>query len=106
MEQAPKQESNEVKTVAKPAGKAAGKKTKQPETKAAQVDDEVLADPVAEKLRQQRCIYLIFYLSKKSLIMESFFCIGETFMKMLLRKHNHLCQRLPPSPPSLFSSEK
>jgi len=54
--QAPKQESKEEKTVAKPAGKAAGKKTKQPEAKAVQVDDEVLADPVAEKLRQQRLV--------------------------------------------------
>ncbi|XP_020255574.1 eukaryotic translation initiation factor 3 subunit J-like isoform X1 [Asparagus officinalis] len=53
--QAPKQEPKEEKT-AKPANKSAGKKTKQPEAKATEVADQVLADPVAEKLRQQRLV--------------------------------------------------
>ena len=61
MIQAPKPEPKEEKPGAKPAGKAAGKKMKQPEAvKATQVADQVLADPVAEKLRQQR--YLTIFL--------------------------------------------
>jgi len=54
--QAPKQDPNGKKTVAKPAAKAAGNKEKQPEAKVTQIADEVLADPVAEKLRQQRLV--------------------------------------------------
>lgn len=54
--QVTKQEPKEEKTEAKPASKAAVKKAKQPEVTEAKVADEVLADPVAEKLRQQRLV--------------------------------------------------
>ena len=70
--QAPKQEPKEEKPVAKAASKAAGKKTKQPEAaKATQVADQVLADPVAEKLRQQRylTIFLLLEFSFRVLVL-------------------------------------
>ncbi|KAJ6797634.1 eukaryotic translation initiation factor 3 subunit J-like isoform X1 [Iris pallida] len=54
--QAPKKKPLEEKTTQKSSAKAAGKKLKQPETVEAKVADEVLADPVAEKLRQQRLV--------------------------------------------------
>ncbi|ONK78114.1 uncharacterized protein A4U43_C02F14500 [Asparagus officinalis] len=54
--QPPKQVPKEEKTTVKPASKAPVKKAKQPESKAAQIADEVLADSVAEKLRQQRLV--------------------------------------------------
>lgn len=62
LKQVPKQEPKGEKTVAKPAAKAAGKKEKQSEAKETQIADEVLADPVAEKLRRQRLTYLSFFL--------------------------------------------
>lgn len=52
--QAPKPEPLLEKTEPKPARKGAGKKGKVLEEKKTEVADEVLADPAAEKLRQQR----------------------------------------------------
>ncbi|XP_072954302.1 uncharacterized protein [Typha angustifolia] len=54
--QAPKPEVAVGKTVEKAGGKAAAKKGKQPEINRTEAVDEILADPVAEKLRQQRLV--------------------------------------------------
>lgn len=48
--QAPKLETK----AAKPGHKGAGEKEKLPEAKRSEIANEVLADPIAEKLRQQR----------------------------------------------------
>ncbi|XP_020244449.1 eukaryotic translation initiation factor 3 subunit J-A-like [Asparagus officinalis] len=65
--QAPKEEPKVEKAVTKAAVKAPAKKAKQPESKAKQVADEVLADPVAEKLRQQRLVEEADYKATKEL---------------------------------------
>ncbi|KAJ6844769.1 eukaryotic translation initiation factor 3 subunit J-like isoform X1 [Iris pallida] len=54
--QTTKQEPPAEKTTLKPGAKAAGKKAKQPEAVVSKVADEVLSDPLAEKLRQQRLV--------------------------------------------------
>ncbi|THU64387.1 hypothetical protein C4D60_Mb01t25940 [Musa balbisiana] len=54
--QAPKAEETVQATASKTGRKAAGKKEKLPEAKTSEISNEVLADPVAEKLRQQRLV--------------------------------------------------
>ncbi|XP_074558043.1 uncharacterized protein LOC141813935 [Curcuma longa] len=54
--QVPKPEQAAKTTASKAAVKSAGKKDKLPEAKTPDVADEVLADPFAEKLRQQRLV--------------------------------------------------
>lgn len=58
--QAPKPEQTAKDADSKAGIKSAGKKDKLPEAKTADVADEVLADPVAEKLRQQRLCLCFF----------------------------------------------
>ncbi|XP_064949317.1 uncharacterized protein LOC135598849 [Musa acuminata AAA Group] len=54
--QAPKAEETVQATASKTGRKPAGKKEKLPEAKTSEISNEVLADPVAEKLRQQRLV--------------------------------------------------
>ncbi|KAJ8498405.1 hypothetical protein OPV22_008957 [Ensete ventricosum] len=54
--QAPKAEQTVQATASKTGRKVAGKKEKLPEAKTSEISNEVLADPVAEKLRQQRLV--------------------------------------------------
>ncbi|XP_042458176.1 eukaryotic translation initiation factor 3 subunit J-like isoform X1 [Zingiber officinale] len=54
--EAPKPEQEAKTTASKAGAKSAGKKDKLPEAKTSNVADDVLADPVAEKLRQQRLV--------------------------------------------------
>ncbi|XP_039113932.1 eukaryotic translation initiation factor 3 subunit J-A-like [Dioscorea cayenensis subsp. rotundata] len=76
--QAPKSAPPVEKTTTKPGGKAAGKKVKEPEqkpeqnvTQVNQEVDEVLSDPVAEKLRQQRLVEEADYKSTAELFSKS-----------------------------------
>ncbi|XP_074590635.1 uncharacterized protein LOC141846496 [Curcuma longa] len=55
-EPVPKPEQAAKTMTSKAAVKSPGKKDKLPEAKTSDVADEVLADPVAEKLRQQRLV--------------------------------------------------
>ncbi|XP_010933261.1 uncharacterized protein [Elaeis guineensis] len=64
---APKPEPPLEKTEPKPGSKGAGKKGKVLEEKKTEVPDEVLADPVAEKLRQQRLVEEADYKATKEL---------------------------------------
>lgn len=61
--QAPKAEETVQATASKTGRKAAGKKEKLPEAKTSEISNEVLADPVAEKLRQQRLKFFSSYIS-------------------------------------------
>ncbi|RWW72901.1 hypothetical protein BHE74_00019247 [Ensete ventricosum] len=61
--QAPKAEQTVQATASKTGRKVAGKKEKLPEAKTSEISNEVLADPVAEKLRQQRLKLCSSYIS-------------------------------------------